>query len=183
MDEITEIEALLRDVTSMVTGAFEVMEWGEDETQKAMNRHPAERDTLYHSFVLLTQTHPLMVTEFVYRAHCRELLERVYRGADTRPGTAVEVVCLLQHISQIAPLKSPAAGLYHRMWAAAFPGKRFFLGDSARHHEALEGSTIDDYELEARHKLMVMGRKQKLTEITCTGRHNGGLVQCKYVGR
>jgi hypothetical protein len=176
MDEITE---LLREVTDSLAPLFEQMDWAEDEIQRAASRHRADGDILYHSFPLLVSTHRIMVTEFVYRSHCRELLTRLVRGGDTRLGTAAEVCCLCNDASMVAPLKSPAAGLYFRMWAAAFPTVPLF-GNSGRAHEALEGSTIDDYEDDARRKLTVKDRK--LGAITCTGRHNGQLAQCKYAG-
>jgi hypothetical protein len=166
-------------VTSALAGILRQLDWAEDEIRRAMSRHPSERDLLYHSFPLLVATHKLMATEFVYRSHCRELLERLVNDVDTRPGTAAEVCCLCSDISQVAPLRSPAAGLYFRMWAAAFPDKPLD-DDSRQHHEALEGSAIDDLEAIARRKLAVKNRK--LGEITCNGRHDGEIVQCKYAG-
>ncbi|SFQ74560.1 hypothetical protein SAMN05421810_11812 [Amycolatopsis arida] len=170
---------ILHEVTSLLKGVFQQIDWAEDEIRRAMRRHPSERDLLYHSFPLLVATHKLMATEFVYRSHCRELLERLVNDADTRPDTAAEVCCLCRDVSLRAPLRSPAAGLYFRMWAAAFPGKPLD-DDSRQHHEALEGSTIDDLEAIARRKLAVKNRK--LGEITCDGRHDGDIVQCKYAG-
>lgn len=100
------------DVTRALEGVSRQIEWAEDEIQQAMERHPSERDILYRSFPLLNPTHKLMATEFVYRSHCQEILERLVTGADTRPGTAAEVCCLCCDMSLRAPLSSPAAGLY-----------------------------------------------------------------------
>lgn len=170
---------ILRDVTSALEDISQQMEWADDEILQGICRYPAEVDALYHSFPLLRSTHTLMATEFVYRSHCRELLERVVNGADTRPGTAAEVCCICCEASLLAPLRSPAAGLYFRMWAIAFPDQPTF-GDSGQHHEALEGATMDDLETTARRKLTVKDRK--LGDIACTGRHHGEIVQCKYAG-
>ncbi|MFC4005542.1 hypothetical protein ACFS2C_23235 [Prauserella oleivorans] len=167
------------DVTRALEGVSRQIEWAEDEIQQAMERHPSERDILYHSFPLLNPTHKLMATEFVYRSHCQEILERLVTGADTRPGTAAEVCCLCCDMSLRAPLSSPAAGLYLRMWTAAFPDHPMFA-EPSQHHEALEGSTIDDLERTVRRKLRVKDRT--LTDVTCTGEHNGEIVQCKYAG-
>lgn len=76
-----------------------------------MERHPAERDVLDHSNSLLKPTHKLMSTEFVFRSHRRELLERLIIDADTRPGTAAEACCICCYISLRTPLNSPACGL------------------------------------------------------------------------
>lgn len=173
------VSDIAREVTSVLSGVFQQIDWAEDEISRAMSRHPSERDLLYHSFPLLVTTHRLMATEFVYRSHCWELLERLINGVDTRHGTAAEVCCICSDVSQIAPLRSPAAGLYLRMWAAAFPDKPLFA-DRSQHHETLEGSTIDDLEATMRRKLTVKDRK--LGDITCAGRHHGEIVQCKYAG-
>lgn len=168
-----------RDVTSLVRSVWQQQEWADDEIRQAIQRHPSERDTLFHSFPILVATHQLMATEFVYRAHCRELLDRVIEGADTRPGTAAEVCCLCSDTSVQTPIRSAAAGLYLRMWTTAFPDHSP-LADHGEPHEALESSTIDELEATARRRLRV--RERMLTGISCSGRHHGALVQCKYVG-
>ncbi len=48
---------------------------------------------MYHGFKLLTPSHELMGTEFVYRSHCRQILDRLAAGQDTRPGTDAEIAC------------------------------------------------------------------------------------------
>lgn len=182
MPETTDNDTVLdlwRDITRALEGISRQMEWAEDEIRQAMERHPSERDVLYHSFPLLRATHKLMATEFVYRSHCQEILERLVTGADTRPGTAAEVCCICCDVSFRAPLRSPAAGLYLRMWTAAFPDQPMFV-EPSQHHEALEGSTIDDLETTVRRKLTAKSRA--LTDITCAGEHDGEIVQCKYAG-
>ncbi|MGH3986846.1 MAG: hypothetical protein ACRDTZ_05955 [Pseudonocardiaceae bacterium] len=169
---------IVREVTSALTGTCNQLEWSEDEIGWAVSRYPADGDTLYHGFRLLVPTRKLMVTEFVYRSHCRELLVRLVNDHDTRPGTAAEVCCALSEVSQVAPMRLAATGLYIRMWTVAFPDQRIF--DGGEHYEALEGSAIDDAELVARSKLAVGDRR--LGAIVCAGRHHGESVQCKYAG-
>lgn len=180
MTTVNDLAQILNDTENELSGVFESLEWSEEEIAAAMRRHPDQADTIWHSFSLLTPTHDLMVTEFVYRAHCRELLDRVAAGEDTRPGTAVEVCCVCYEASQRAPLTSPATGLYMRMWSQAFPDKPVF-GDAGEHHEALEGSRIDDMEADTRRKLTV--RERTLGEIECEGKHRSEPVQCTYVKR
>jgi hypothetical protein len=177
MTEVNELSAIINDVENMLGGIFDQMEWAEDEIKKAIRRHPSEKDALYHSFTLLKSTHDLMGTEFVFRAHCRELLDRVAAGEDTRPGTAAEVCCISHDVSLATPMTTPATGLYMRMWEIAFPDKKVF--DETEHYEAIEGQAIDDLEALTRRKLSVQDRK--LGDIECAGMHHGENVQCKYI--
>ncbi|WP_367135827.1 hypothetical protein [Saccharothrix sp. HUAS TT1] len=184
MPGITDVplvrEILGGDLFKAMGTAFDRIEWAEDEIQRAMRRNPAEADLLYHSFELLKATHDRMDSERVFRAHCRELLQRVVNREDTRPGTAAEVCCIASDASKVTPLNTSAAGLYFRMWQKAFPDLVPAIESDLPHYEALKGSQIDDLEAESRRKLAVAERV--LGEIECGGWHNGDRVQCKYVG-
>ena len=162
-----------------LSGVFERMAWAEQEIEKAQARHPMQADRIFHSFILLNPSgHECMATEFVFRSHCAELLDRVAADTDTRPGTAAEVCCVMYTTSQAAPLTSTAAGLYMRMWQlAGFPELIEFT-EASRHHEGLERSGIDEHEHYARHKLAVAQRR--LGDIDCSGRHHGQEVACAY---
>lgn len=175
LDALSEI---LGTTAGSLARTFEQMDWAEDEIRRATRRHRSYANELFHSFLLLTPTADRMSTEFVYRSHCRELLHRVVTDADTRPGTATEVVCVLSQASTVAPFTAPAAGLYFRMWATAFPDQPNFGADRLDHHEALAGSTIDDLEALVRRKLSVPDRR--LRGVECLGRHHGRAVRCRY---
>ena len=41
---------------SALAGAFEKMDWAEDEIARAGKRHPGQADLMWHSFKLLTPT-------------------------------------------------------------------------------------------------------------------------------
>jgi hypothetical protein len=164
-------------IIGQLEGLFTQMEWAEDEIEKARKRHSGQSDKIYHSFKLLAPTHELMGTEFVYRSHCRELLNRVAAGQDTRPGTAAEICLLCCDTSGLAPLTHTGAGLYGRMWyAAGFPGDQW--DNRQAHHEALDASLIDAAEGEARRKLAVPDRRTG--DIDCCGMHHGEQVTCSY---
>jgi hypothetical protein len=178
----TTITGILEDVSKGLAGLFEQMDWAEDEITRAKVRAPGDGDSLYHSFCLLTPTHELMGQEFVYRSHCREILNRVINGEDTRPGTAAEICCALCDVSQVAPMTLAGTGLYIRMWGAAFPSKRHVLGNG-EHYEALDGSGIDDAEATSRRKLAVKDRRLSDRDIACCGKHHGEQVLCKYAGQ
>lgn len=177
--QIDKLGSLLGgDLSQVLTGIFEKMEWAEEEIEKARKRHPAQSDRIYHSFSLLTPTHERMGTEMVYRSHCAELLNRVAAGLDTRPGTAAEVCIVCCESSLLAPLTETAAGLYARMWLQAFPRHTKVWGEQAPHYEALRGTLIDDAEGDTRRKLAVADRK--LGDIDCGGMHHGDEVTCQY---
>ncbi len=86
------IAELLARVQAEVTGAAALVDVAEDEIEQAAVRHPQAADDLFHCFRLLVPAFEARAwgTEFVLRAHCRELLERVAAGQDTRPGTNAE---------------------------------------------------------------------------------------------
>jgi hypothetical protein len=76
----TELRAVVDDLLGgSLAGIFERMEWAEEEIEQARARHPQHADRIYHAFLLLRPNEALhrMQTEFVYRSHCRELLDRV----------------------------------------------------------------------------------------------------------
>ncbi|WP_243795068.1 hypothetical protein [Saccharopolyspora gloriosae] len=171
------IAAVLGQLERDVAGLFEIMDWAEEEIAAARRRHAVDADTLWHSFTLLVPRHELMSTEFVYRSHAVELLERVAAGEDTRPATAAEVCCVLAASSEVASLTSVAAGLYCRMWQRAFPEQPSFW-DSADAYESLHGAQIDELETFTRRKAASTDRS--LSEITCSGRHHGEDVDCRY---
>jgi hypothetical protein len=135
---------------SAFDSAMTLMGWSEEEIESMSRSHPDQADRIWHSFSLLRPTSELMGTEFVYRSHCRELLERVVAGEDTRPGTAAECCIACCETSQIAPFNTAGTGLYMRMWCkAGFPDVDF----PREHYEAIKGEAIDENEQLVRKKL------------------------------
>lgn len=130
---------------------FTAIEWAEDEIAHAQQRHPGKPE-MWATFHLLLPTHDLMCTELVYRAHCRELLERAAAGEDTRPATDAEIALACAGASELAPLTPAATGLYFRVWSRAFPSYAVVDDQARGHHEALHGSQIDRLETVTRRK-------------------------------
>jgi hypothetical protein len=162
-----------------LTSVFASMEWAEEEIGKARVRHPKHADRIFHSFTLLCPPDDRrMATELVYRSHCRELLDRVAAGDDTRPGTVAEVCCAMAEASLATPLTSSATGLYMRMWRiAGFPEFAEFT-EALIHHEALEHAVIDNHEQFTRRELAVADRA--VDDIDCAGFHHGAEVSCVF---
>lgn len=176
-------EALgLSDLANALAGIFEIMEWAEDEIEKATRRHPRHRDVLWHSFSLIRprDTDSRLGTEMVYRSHAAELLERVVTGADTRPPTAAEMCVVCLEASKAVPMHGDSAGLYFRVWAKAFPDNVLTTEqtDTHEHYEQLFGSRIDILEQDVARKITDQGRI--LGEIDCHGYHHGEPVTCRF---
>jgi hypothetical protein len=168
-----EITDIIADIHAMVDPLFDAMEWAEDEIDAATRRHPAAADRIWRSFLLLRPAHPRMRTEVLYRSHCRELLDRVAAGQDTRPGTAAECCLALSETSLQVPLRTSAVGLYARMWRlAGLPPAP--LTDASEHYEALDGELIDDHEAWLRHKLRQHWRVLPPPDDASPGRRQAG---------
>ncbi|WP_203909542.1 hypothetical protein [Rhizocola hellebori] len=174
--------ALCAHIIGTVQPLLEAMHWADDEIAAAGRRHPGQADLLYHAFSVLTPRHigPGMGTEFVYRGHAREILDRVAAGNDLRPATAAEICLALSKASQLAPMHAAWAGLYLRMWLQAFPGRPLTAeqADNQSHYEHLHGPHIDILENTMRHK--AADRERQLDNIECTGRHHGDDVACRF---
>lgn len=168
------VDSVRRDLAPV----FDMMEWGEDEITQACQRYPDHADTLDHSFSLLNPAHHGLGTEFVYRSHARELLERIAHGADTRPATHAEMIVVLCSAAQAAPLNATGMGLLFRLWHRAFPDISIDIDDDQQHREGLYGSSIDAAEAGSRAALAVPERV--LGVIECPGMHHGEPVACCY---
>jgi hypothetical protein len=180
-----DVQALIAGIVAETAPVFAAMNWAEEEIAAASGRHPGQADAIYHSFRILLPRDigPGMGTEFVYRGHVQELLERVAAGADLRPATAAEVCLALVETSLRAPMHGTAAGLYFRMWLAGFPDNPLTAehADHQVHYEHLHGSRIDELEADLRHKLRDPDRQ--LGDIDCAGRHHGQPVACTFARR
>ncbi len=159
---------------------FERINWAEDEIAQAAARHPERADAIYHSFSLLSggDAAERMSVEAVYRAHAREILERVAHGQDTRLGTAVEVVIGLLAAAERAPLSHEGFGLCARLWVTAGLPDNDGFSTKLEHIEALHSSRIDAEEADARRACRDDARK--LGRIECDGWHHGQQVPCTY---
>ena len=121
---------------------------------------------------------PAWGTDFIYRGHCRELLERVAKGDDTRPGTAAECCLAMSAVSMKIPLHGAGAGFYQRMGSQAFPDHPVWE-EAGEHYEALYRQQIDEHEAYTRRKLSQPTRRIA-ADIECDGEHWGEPVTCRY---
>ena len=174
--------ALFAAIEAETGSLFAAMDWADDEIAAAVRRHPAQADLLYHAFGVLMPRDigPGMTTEFVYRGHVRELLDRIAAGTDLCPATAAEICLTLAQVSQQAPMHGSGAGLYFRMWLAAFPEHLVTAdqADNQSHYEHLYGPQIDELQATMRRKAADPDRQ--LSDIECEGRHHGRSVSCRF---
>lgn len=127
--------------------AFEFMEVAEDEIAAAKERHPLQAPVLHKCFITLRPHGDLFrgKGDILYRAHCRELLDRVAEGGDFQEATKAELCAILCELSFNAPLEQNAAALYMRVFRDLFPDKAFadddylYQGSWAGAVEELEG--------------------------------------------
>lgn len=153
---VTELDALFRTMGDLIEPVLDQCTWAEEEIEAAQLRHgERDRGPLWNSFRLLRPTHQRPWPELVYRAHCRELLNRVAAGTDTRPATDAEKLAVLSAASQTAPLNSGAETLYLRIGTRLFPNIFAGAGDVLDIHayEKVHGSRADDYEAQLTRKL------------------------------
>jgi hypothetical protein len=120
--DLTALGALFDGIGELIDAVLGRSIWAEEEIEAAQRRHgEKDRGPLWHSFRLLRATHEREWPELVFRAHCREVLDRVAAGYDTRPATDAEKLVVLSAASQTAPLNGGAETLYLRIGARMLP--------------------------------------------------------------
>ena len=72
-------------------------------------------------FSFLRPDHFITYHPTIYRHHCRELLERIATGADTRPGTLAEAAIAIMQVTLATPVQRDVAILYGRLFKRFFP--------------------------------------------------------------
>jgi hypothetical protein len=175
------LDEVCADVHATYGPLLGLLEVAEDEIAAGQQRHPDKADLIWHMGLAMLAPRDELLTkaEFVYRGHCRELVERVAAGQDTRPGTRPECIIACSRSSELAPLTTAGTGAYMRLWAEAFPDHQVMADDQREHYEALRGDTIDHHIAELRRKLADPGRVYP-DPVTCSGRHNTAETGCTY---
>lgn len=162
-----ELDATLFDgIGGLIDSVLDRCMWCEDEIEAALLRHDERgRGPLWNSFRILRPTQERPWPELVYRAHCRELFERVAAGIDTSPATEAEKFAVLSAASQVAPLDTGAVTLYLRIGARMFPEIFDGICDvlDVDAYEKVHGSLADDYEAQLTRKLAQPWRKIGVT--------------------
>lgn len=125
MSEKSKLEDIIAGTRMGTVGSvFRLVEVAEEEIAAAALKYPEKAAELRASFNPLL--FPGQFTNFskdVYRAHARELLERVAKGENTKPGTDAECLVALSLASLKAPLTSGHLAAMERVFATVYPDK------------------------------------------------------------
>ena len=136
-------------------GIFECMAIAEEEIAAAQEAHPDKAGDIWHSFTHLRPS-PLLEprTPQLYRAHARELIQRVAAGhtkkAELAAATAAELCCVFCAASQLSGLQSDAVAAYQKLFKQVFPD--VFLEDEVTIQESYPGRA-DEIIAELRRKV------------------------------
>lgn len=137
--------------------AFTAMGWAEDEIEAAQRRHgETGRGPIWRQGFAAVRNTNLIWSERLYRAHCREILNRIPTGSDLRPGTDAEIINEVRQASLRSPMQPGFDCLYFRLFARCLPELRVTAGitdDVLSSYERLHGSAADDHERYLRGKL------------------------------
>ena len=98
----------------------------EEEIAAAMLKAPESAEALNGSFLCLQPSHIIRgLSDELYRAYCKELLERVVDGVPLDIATKAEVLVALSATSLRAPLNRNALALYEKLFGEIF-GEQYF---------------------------------------------------------
>ena len=122
-EKLNELTALEGDAAfwEQVGNTFKFIEVAEEEIARAQHRYPEQAAHLHRTFSFLRPDHFINYHPTIYRHHCRELLERIAAGADTRPGTLAEAAIAIMQVTLATPVQRDVAILYGRIFKRFFP--------------------------------------------------------------
>ena len=125
-DKLDKLIALEGDAAfwNQVGLTFEFIKVAEEEIERAQRRHPEQAAELHRTFGFLRPDHFITYHPTIYRHHCRELLERIATGADTRAGTLAEAAIAIMQVTLATPIKRDVTILYGRLLKRFFPEQR-----------------------------------------------------------
>ncbi len=132
------------------------MEIAEEEIEAGKSRHPLASDRIHEAFKYLRPTDALAeMGEKLYRAHVKELIQRVASETDTRPGTTAEMVAILSRLSTVAPFPRSSQLLYEKLFTALFPreAEAIFTESHRSVPDSYEVPQMEELEAEFRRKL------------------------------
>lgn len=104
------------ELTQVVEAALQHIEVAFAMVEEASTQNPQFERRYEESFELFRWCLPVRVTELGYRAHVRELLERLAREESLRGGTKAEVLTLLCSLGPDQPLDAATRVLLERLF-------------------------------------------------------------------
>jgi hypothetical protein len=104
-----------------ISGIFKRMDIAEQEIAAAQERYPEKADLLWECFAMCKPPDLLDgKADVMYRAHCRELLERVAEGEDVAEPTNAELMAAFSLVSPATPLTDAATFAYVQLFRSVF---------------------------------------------------------------
>lgn len=124
--KVEELLEFLGPLGSDVRGLFALMGVAEEELATAKKKHPLAEFAIQKAFSILAPDAKFFIKKHteLYRAHCRELLDRIIAGAskkELRLGTRAEVLSVMSGWSLEHPLGEQGAALFFTLFAEIFP--------------------------------------------------------------
>ena len=170
----TAADALLAFLPGSLAGdvrnAFAQMAVAEEEIEHARRHYPEREAYLNKVGFLLCMPSEVLVSasEWIYRAHCREILERVAADENTRPPSSAELAIAFSETSLKAPLNPTGAGLYARHFLRAAelvaqPLKPDLVATLRKMDHRLDPALSKPLEHDACRSLLQRDRKPKMT--------------------
>ena len=153
-----ELLKALSEVTSdscvgAIENAFRRMAIAEDEISRGQQRHPNHSDKIFAMFRHLCPTPMLRhVPDEVFRAHCRELIERVANDEDIQPGTNAELLAFLSKLSLESALDRVHFLLYQQLFHELLPSQAAALGSDGQLQPPSEQETRQMNDLQERYR-------------------------------
>lgn len=133
------LQALLGPGDNRVVRAFDFMGWAEQEIAAGKARYPRAKDRIHRTFGILFSGELLSFGEALYREHCRELIARVAKREDTRPGTRAEVLACISTMTLTTRLQRDVEELALELTAAML-SEHEELAEGLSRYEAAERS-------------------------------------------
>jgi len=116
------LDMLPKEIRKVISSAFDHMRIAEEEIAAAKSRYPKKAAELHASFRLLCPGESFAkYAPQIYRAHAKELLQRIARGKDLALSTRAELCIVLSEASLLAPLENDYACLYSQSFRVVFP--------------------------------------------------------------
>lgn len=128
---------------AFIVQSLDCMEVAEQEIARAQAEHPEHAATLRRVFGVAMPGNLATYGQTLYRAHVRELLDRVVDGFPFDLGTDAEVLDVLSTASLRAPLGSQAAALFERLFARMFPAEAATVLDGGPRAEPWQGASSE----------------------------------------
>lgn len=126
---------------SVVSEVFRCMEVAEEEIETTGLTAEQRRE----AFGILVPSGPLRGKAVeVYRAHVREILGRLARGEDLKPGTDAECLCACLYAAGDAPLRQEGQAVTEWLFARVFPERAAAVIGEDRARERWDGQVLED---------------------------------------